>query len=303
MNVIQGLKYHPGSKEELLPGFSAEFPYIASHAVPSQYPGEFAPWHWHNSVELFYIESGSLEYTTPSQQIIFPAGSAGFVNSNVLHTTKVLFSSQPTNQFLHIFDPAFLAGQPGSQIEKRYITPVTAAAQLELIPFFPDDAADKAIIEQIVAAFQISKDEFGYELHLRNLLSTLWLSILQKAALLSGEFASNSNSNDRIKMMLVYIYEHYSEKISIRDLASAAHLSERECFRTFHDRLHTTPIEYIKNYRLQMACQLLASGQGSVTEISQCCGFGSSSYFGKVFSDRMHCSPLEYRRTRQDINR
>lgn len=180
MNVVQNFKFHPGSKEELLPDFSEEFPYIASHAVLDQYPDHFVPWHWHSAVELFYIESGSLQYTTPNQQIIFPAGSAGFVNSNVLHTTKITIPHQTTNQFLHIFEPSFLAGQPGSQIEKRYITPITASTQFEIIPFFPENSADRAIIGQIIAAFQISKDDFGYEMQLRNLLSALWIQILQK---------------------------------------------------------------------------------------------------------------------------
>lgn len=52
----------------------------------------------------------------------------------------------------------------------------------------------------------------------------------------------------------------------------------------------------MKNYRLQMACQMLANGQDSVTEIGHACGLGSSSYFGKLFREYAHCTPLEYRR-------
>lgn len=39
-----------------------------------------------------------------------------------------------------------------------------------------------------------------------------------------------------------------------------AYLIERECYRVFHDCLHMTPVEYIKAYRLQAACQMLAKG-------------------------------------------
>lgn len=109
-----------------------------------------------------------------------------------------------------------------------------------------------------------------------------------------------NKNNDKIKLMMAYIHEHYSEKISISELAAAAYLSERECFRVFHDCLHTTPVEYIKTYRLQAACQMLARGQEPVTVISQACGLGSSSYFGKVFREYAHCTPLEYRRKWQD---
>ena len=62
-------------------------------------------------------------------------------------------------------------------------------------------------------------------------------------------------------------------------------------FRVFHDCLHTTPVEYIKAYRLQAACRMLVRGQEPVTVISHACGLGSSSYFGKVFREYAHCTP------------
>ncbi len=103
-------------------------------------------------------------------------------------------------------------------------------------------------------------------------------------------------SSDKIKQLLIYIHEHYAEKITIAELAAAAFLSERECYRVFQDCLHMTPVEYIQNYRLQAACQMLAKGKESVTVIASACGLGSSSYFGKLFRAYAHCTPTEYRK-------
>lgn len=88
MKNIHKIKFHIGSKEELLPDFTDDFPYIASRVEFDKYMGQFVPWHWHKAVELFYMESGTLEYYTPKGKILFPAGSGGMVNSNVLHMTK-----------------------------------------------------------------------------------------------------------------------------------------------------------------------------------------------------------------------
>lgn len=65
MKNVYKLEFHSGSKEELLPDFESEFPYIASNAELDKYVGRSAPWHWHKAVELFYMESGTLEYYTP----------------------------------------------------------------------------------------------------------------------------------------------------------------------------------------------------------------------------------------------
>ena len=75
MKNIQKLEFHAGSKEELLPDFEPEFPYIASNAELDQYADHSAPWHWHKAIELFYMESGELS---------FPSGFGGFINSSML---------------------------------------------------------------------------------------------------------------------------------------------------------------------------------------------------------------------------
>ena len=80
MQKIRQIEFEAGSREERLPGFAPDFPYIATRAELDRYAERFVPWHWHRAVELFYMESGSLEYETPAGRMVFPKGSGGFVN-------------------------------------------------------------------------------------------------------------------------------------------------------------------------------------------------------------------------------
>ena len=100
--------------------------------------------------------------------------------------------------------------------------------------------------------------------------------------------------------MMTYIYEHYAEKITISELAASAYLSQRECFRVFQENLHATPCEYLKNYRIQRACQMLAKTTATITAIGYACGLGSNSHFGKVFRETIGCTPRQYREKWQD---
>ena len=111
MKNIHNIEFYNGSKEELLPGFANDFPYIASRAYLDKYIGRSVPWHWHKAMELFYMESGALEYYTPGGKVCFPAGSGGLVNSNVLHATKAISQSEKNIPILHIFDASLLAGE------------------------------------------------------------------------------------------------------------------------------------------------------------------------------------------------
>ena len=300
MKNIHNIEFYNGTKEELLPGFEKDFPYIASRAELDKYIERYVPWHWHRTVELFYVESGSVEYDTPKGKILFPAGSGGMVNSNVLHMTKAISQREKNVQLLHIFDVSLLAGEQGSRIEQKYITPVITAVQIEIIPLFPGNREEERILKLLADSFRLSSDEFGYEIKLREALTEIWLMLFELSSSMCEKKDGYSKSNDKIKLMMIYIHEHYREKISIADLAAAAYLSERECYRVFHDCLHMTPVEYITSYRLQVACQMLAKSQETVTFISHECGLGSSSYFGKVFREYTHCSPIEYRKKWQN---
>ena len=153
MRNVQGIELNNRTKEERLPGFSTDFPYIATRAELDQYGAPLAPWHWHGPVELFYIESGILEYETPNEKISFPAGSGGMVNSNVLHKTKVLSPAQRNIQLLHIFEPSFLSGRQGSRVERRYFVPLLANSQLEILPLFQDVPEQAHVLRLIRGAF------------------------------------------------------------------------------------------------------------------------------------------------------
>ncbi len=111
MKNIHSITFYTGSKEELLPDFANDFPYIASRAELDKYIEHYVPWHWHKAVELFYMESGSLEYYTPKGKRLFPAGSGGMVNSNILHMTRPIAQTEKNIQLLHIFDASLLAGE------------------------------------------------------------------------------------------------------------------------------------------------------------------------------------------------
>lgn len=302
MNYIQRIEFGTGSKEELLPNFTSAFPYIASYVELDKHAERSTPWHWHKTVELFYIEGGALEYYTPKGKTLFPAGSGGMINSNVLHMTKAASQTEKNIQLIHIFDTSFIAGEQGSQIEKKYVMPIVTASQIELLALYPDNATQADILKLIRNAFRFTDKKVGYEIELRETLSKIWLMLFDQfhSMLDLDTDRKYSKNGERLKLMMVYIHEHFSDKISIAELAATAFLSERECFRLFRNYLHLTPTEYIRSYRLQKACQMLAQGQEPITAVGRACGLGSGSYFSKIFREHANCTPMEYRKSWQD---
>lgn len=300
MKNIQNIQLVEGSNEELLPGFSPDFPYIASCALLDRYLEPATPWHWHRTVELFYMESGTLEYTTPNGKWVFPAGSGGFVNSNILHTSKIIPSGGETVQLLHLFEPELLSGGQSSRIDTKYIRPLTAAAGIEMIVLSPDDAVQAELLKKIRAVFDLDEDSWGYEFTLRQQLTEIWLALFELARPEMEQRFIARDSDEKMKAMMRYIHAHYPDSISVDQLAKEAHISKRVCYRLFQENLHMSPVEYMTGYRLRKACQCLTETDEQITQIAYNCGLGSSSYFGKLFREHFGSTPAQYRRKWHD---
>ena len=83
---------------------------------------------------------------------------------------------------------------------------------------------------------------------------------------------------------------------SVRVLAVRTGVSERLCDMLFQEYLQVSSTRYIKEYRLEKACQMLTQTRKSVAEISAECGM-NNSYFSKKFREETGLTPLAYRRT------
>ena len=296
MLKIRSMNVHPDTKEEVLPEFHEDFPYIMTTPLFSYVEKNLSRWHWHNALELFYIERGALTYYTPSGEFIFTEGCGGLVNSNILHMTQTISDPEHTIQYLHIFDPVFLSGSAGNLIDQKYISYLTMQSSYDIIKLTPDDPSDQLLLEKIKASFSLSQDTFGFELKIRNQLSDIWIDLIDKLKNSAKTSVISTKHNGRIKQMLSFIFQHYSNTVSIREIAQAGFCSERECYRIFQNCLHMTPNEYLMNYRLQKACDRLQNTNDSITDISHLCGFGNSSYFGRVFKEHLGCTPSSYRK-------
>lgn len=303
MKNIQGIQFVMESNEELLPNFFIDFPYICSRVEFEKYMEPTVPWHWHRAVELFYIKSGKVEYTTPNGKWTFPAGTGGFVNSNVLHSSRADLTGEGTVQLLHLFDPELLSGGISNRIEERYVRPLTDSSGVEIICLSPENPAQAALLQKICAGFELEEDSWGYEIALRQLLTEVWLGLLDIAGSETEEIHKSKDTDEKMKAMMCYIQEHYAETILVDQLAEEAHISKRTCFRLFQEKLHMSPLEYMREYRLRKACMKLVKTEASVTEIAHDCGLGTSSYFGKIFREHYNTSPVRYRKEWHDCDK
>lgn len=78
------------------------------------------------------------------------------------------------------------------------------------------------------------------------------------------------------------------------EFASAMNVSTSLLYKKLKSLTGQSPVDMIKIVRLQNATELLKSHKHTITEVSELCGFSSSSYFGVVFKKHFGKSPTEF---------
>lgn len=92
-----------------------------------------------------------------------------------------------------------------------------------------------------------------------------------------------------------YIKLNYSEKISIKEIADQLYLSPNYLSELFKKHTGKTISEYLTEYRLEKACQLLDYAEYRVGDVSGMVGIHDGRYFSNMFKKKYGMTPTEYR--------
>ena len=101
----------------------------------------------------------------------------------------------------------------------------------------------------------------------------------------------------RLRPVISYIDEHYTEKIYIEELSAMINVSPDYFTKMFKDSIGKTPIEYINGLRVNRSMELLFKTEKSMSEIADEIGFCNPNYFHKIFKQYTDQSPLAYRKS------
>lgn len=120
------------------------------------------------------------------------------------------------------------------------------------------------------------------------------------------EEADVENSVDLLQQKFIeqlnsVLEKHYTEPTtSIKTIATALALSERQYFRKLKSVVDMTPTDYLRRFRLEKSRVLLLEG-ASIKNITYDVGFNSQSYFGRCFKAQYGTSPKEYAKKHSKI--
>lgn len=94
------------------------------------------------------------------------------------------------------------------------------------------------------------------------------------------------------------VHRRYGGDLSLAELAKEASVTPEHLVRLFRKHEDTTPMQYVWNYRVLVACDLLAHTGLAIGEIALRCGFKTSYHFARVVKSRTGMTPSAIREER-----
>ena len=279
------------------PNNTSGFPYLImdinrGRSIPE--PPGFHVFHWHEDFQFILCYEGETYVHTLNHTYVLKASQGIFLNSSVVH----FVAGSPDHHYKSFLFPeslvSFYAGSPAA----GYVKQISECKSLAAIPLSSEADWMKKILEKLKSLACLEDDPpsyYEYEILVR--LSEIFLILIANTELPNIE--KKDINSLRMQEMLRFIRDHYMDPVSLSDLAGAAGISRSEASRCFKASLQQSPYNYLLEYRLSKAAQLLASTDDPISKICADTGWSSMSHFGKLFKASTGLTPREYRAMRK----
>ena len=257
---------------------------------------EQVPTHGHDTLELAFVEQGTLEHHINGEKNILKPGDYFIVDYGVTHSYKQL-SQEALLVHNLLFIPKFLdhslAGTRSFEdMMNAYLLRFCYRALRTSptgITFHDDDGKIRQLIGQIVTEFQ--GKNFGYLEIIRCCFVELLILTMRKI----GKKPNSPELSPDIMRMIAAINVDYSKKPDLAQFAKQLGYSVPYLSKKFSQEVGVGFSKYLQGVRLEHACHLLESSNMPVNQIAAEVGYDNLKHFNALFKQNLSLTPREFR--------
>ncbi|MCR5716419.1 MAG: AraC family transcriptional regulator [Lachnospiraceae bacterium] len=276
------------------------------------------PSHWHTDIELIYPYVGSYLVNCGARSYHLAEGDILLICPAVIH--EIFATSPGTRIYIQAdfskagsfkeIESAFRAMAPALHIQKAF-------CPADLYQLLCDWIRDiQKIYFGSAPPVQMSEGREGHSLmsftELEPYGEVEIYSILMQFIALAGKnltrlqlspptfrHAGYRNKNP-LNSACVYLSEHFTEEITLEEIAAFAGFSKYHFARIFNDYTGETFYQYLQQKRINFAQTLLSNPLLSVTDIAYQAGFASSTAFTRAFRKSTGFTPTQFRQLNEE---
>ncbi|RKM57198.1 AraC family transcriptional regulator [Butyrivibrio sp. X503] len=276
------------------------------------------PPHWHTDIEIIWPKEAPYKVICGNHTYNVEIDDILMICPAVIHE---IFSLSPGSRVyiqadfsgitaLKEIEKAFRLMSPALHIKKSSCPPdmynkICAWLNMIMEIYFGSSPAihlnEKHIDDSLMSFTEL--DPYG-ELEIYSLLMQFIafcgknINVLQgsESAAVSASFKNSISLGN----VCTYLSEHFTEEISLEDIAAYAGFSKYHFERIFTEYTGLTFYQYLQQMRINYAQSLLSNPELSITDISYQAGFASSTAFTRAFRKSTGYPPSKFRMLNED---
>ena len=248
--------------------------------------------HWHSSIEIILPVENYYDAKINGREFRINPGEVLIIPPRELHE---LIAPPEGVRFIFLFNFNVLAQLKGfAAIQSMLSTPHHITRDTHPLVY---NEVYQALLD--MCKEYISGSPYS-ELSIFSLLIKMLISLYENHIQTTDLFQSvNINKHqeyvEKFGSLLDYIDNHYTEDLTLEDMADIIGFSKYHFSRLFKQYTNFTFCDYLKHRRIQAAETLLEQPEYSITEVALQAGFPSISTFNRIFKEYKNCTPTEFR--------
>jgi AraC-like DNA-binding protein len=240
----------------------------------------FAP-HIHEGYAIGVIERGAEQFLYRKSRHVAGAGSIVFINPGEVHTGEAAVEGGWTYRMLY----------PATELLQRAASDMVGRERD--LPFFAEPVVyDSEMAAEIVLTHRALEEQISALERESRLLWTM-ARLIARYADDRPRVREPLKEHQGVQRVRAYLDEHYTENVSLAELAALAQLSQFHLLRSFRSQMNLPPHAYQIQVRILRAKQLLRAGVSCV-DTALAVGFADQSHFTRHFKRIVGAPPGLY---------
>lgn len=165
-------------------------------------------------------------------------------------------------------------------------------------PVLEQAALSEEIARKIRKVYEAKGEAFYDAVSMTGALYSMIAMLMENS---ESELRQRSRQAEHVELAVRYIEEHYAGPVTVEDIADFTGVCRSHLYRMFRKVLKKSPKDYLEEYRIRQACQLLAETDLPITAVAHQVGYEDNLYFSKAFKKCKGQPPSGYRKKKRTV--
>lgn len=252
--------------------------------------------HWHDEVEIFYIEKGQGSFVIDNEDYVVSEGDIVYIAPRLMHSGHAIDNKNFITK-CYVVDSQYLLSHSGEYNTDKYFSNLMNAKISSAI--IKKDDVDYDDFKDALLNIDrcIQEKDIAYQIEIKMYFYKFFAQLYKNNYLTITGFKHIDNDTEEIvKKAINYIQSNFNKPLSVQEIANAVGLSSSYFMNVFKQHTKMTCIKYINSFRLNLAETMLKETDESVLQICHECGFNNLSLFNREFKKTYSNTPTQHRK-------